>query len=90
MTLKSREVLQRGFDKSDSWAIINNIKLNKNKCQILHLGWRNLGYTYSLGDERLESSLMERDLGVLVEGQLKSIVCSGSQEYPGVYHAQCH
>lgn len=33
---------------------------------------------------------MERDLGVLVEGQLKSIVCSGSQEYPGVYHAQRH
>jgi len=29
----------------------------------LHLGWASPGYAYKLGDERLESSPTERDLG---------------------------
>lgn len=33
------------------------------KYQILHLGQDNSGYMYRLWDERLESSLIERDLG---------------------------
>ena len=41
------------------------MKFNKN--QILHLGRRNPGYTYTLGDERLESSPTERDLGSWVD-----------------------
>ena len=41
------------------------MKFNKN--QILHLGRGNPGYTYTLGDERLESSPTERDLGSWVD-----------------------
>ncbi|KAK4829262.1 hypothetical protein QYF61_002654 [Mycteria americana] len=46
------------------------MKSNKSKCQILHLGWSNPGYTYKLGDKRLENSPVERDLGVWVDGKL--------------------
>ena len=74
------------------WTIINHVKLNKNKRWILHLGQCNPGFTYRLGnkfghsntrqpyrlgEEYLESCLMERDLGVLtvheMDSQLKMI-----------------
>jgi len=43
------------------------MKFNKSRCQILHLRRGNPGYLYRLGDERLENSLMEWELDVLVD-----------------------
>ena len=67
-SLKGREALQR--DRPESWAITNSMKFNKSKCWILHLRWGSPGYTYKLGDKRLESSPVERDLGVWVDCKL--------------------
>ena len=61
--LQGREALQRDLDRLESWAITKSRECNKSKCRILHLGWRNPGSTYKLGDKRLESSTAERDLG---------------------------
>lgn len=44
------------------------MKFNKNKFQILHLGWGNPGCMYGLEDESLESSPSQSDLGILVDG----------------------
>ncbi|KAJ7407526.1 hypothetical protein WISP_125912 [Willisornis vidua] len=82
MTLDSlREALQRDLNKLKDWAITNHMKFKKVKCWLLHLGWGNPGCMYRLENEMLESSAMERNLGVLANGKLKlSQQCLGSQE----------
>lgn len=61
--LESREALQRHLSKLEGWAITNYMKFNKSRCWILHLGRGNPAYMYGLGDETLERSPTERDLG---------------------------
>ncbi|KAJ7420334.1 hypothetical protein BTVI_21854 [Pitangus sulphuratus] len=75
-SLKDREALQRDFHKSEDWAITNHMKFNKGNCWILHLGWGNPGCVDGLGNEMLESSAMERDLRVLVNGKLNMSHCA--------------
>ncbi|KAK4830515.1 hypothetical protein QYF61_011457 [Mycteria americana] len=62
--------IQRDLDRLQKWADRKIIKFNKGKCKVLHVGRNNSMHQYMLGAAKPESSLAEKDLGVLMDNKL--------------------
>ncbi|KAJ7420508.1 hypothetical protein WISP_48149 [Willisornis vidua] len=68
--LESRRALQRDLNRLERWADSNGMRFNKAKCRVLHFGHNKPMQCYRQGTDWLESSQVERDLGVWIDRKL--------------------
>ena len=69
-TADQHEKLQQNIDKLLSWANQWQLQFNKGKCKVLHLGKNNSVHTYTMDGNVLDSTDVEKDLGVHVDKDL--------------------
>ena len=68
---EDREALQAAIDGLVEWTIKWGMEFNVQKCKIMHLGHNNKKLEYTMGEVRLDSTVEEKDLGILVSAKLK-------------------
>uniref|UniRef100_A0A803KBH9 Reverse transcriptase domain-containing protein n=1 Tax=Xenopus tropicalis TaxID=8364 RepID=A0A803KBH9_XENTR len=62
--------LQQDLDQLAIWAAKWQMRFNVDKCKVMHLGCKNMQAPYTLNGTALGKSIMEKDLGVLVDNKL--------------------
>ena len=64
-------VLQNDLNVLAAWSVTWQLAFNEAKCKSLHFGRTNSMLPYTLNDTQLEQATVERDLGVLIDVDLK-------------------
>ena len=70
-TEEERACIQLDLDRLSSWSSTWALQFNATKCKVLHLGHNNPHHPYHIGCDQLEAVAEERDLGVIVDKDLK-------------------
>ena len=72
-----RDVFQEGLDNLMNWARDWQMDFNIDKSHIMHIGNNNKEFKYKMGDKELSSSEFEKDIGVIIQRNLKpSMQCA--------------
>ena len=64
---KLQDDLDRIYEWSTRWQLLFNI----NKCKSLHIGRKNKRYWYEMDGTKLKQVTEEKDLGILIDDELK-------------------
>lgn len=63
--------IQSDLDALMEWSNTWQMHFNTQKCKVLHIGPGNVKHIYALGDDVLEATSEEKDLGILIDDELK-------------------
>lgn len=72
-TNEDTKLMQRDINSLYQWTRENGMEFNDKKCAVLHMGRKNEMFDYTMGGSDLLSSESEKDLGVLVQRNLKFV-----------------
>ena len=70
-TVENCQSLQTDLNKISEWAKKWGMDFNLNKCNSLHIGCKNVNFTYIMDGVSLEKVSNQKDLGVVVNNKLK-------------------
>ena len=74
---EDRDKLQMALDRLEAWTETWGMSFNVLKCKVMHVGYNNPHYEYTMGGSKLAETKEERDLGVVMTSNLKpSVQCS--------------
>ena len=68
---EGQKLFEEGINSLVQWSNAWQMEFNVDKCHIMHIGPRNKEYQYTMGGEELKSSEYEKDLGVLIQQNLR-------------------
>ena len=66
-----QDQLQIDLDKTSEWSLKWQLPFNGSKSHSLHLGYGNTRHQYVLDGQPLDPTVEEKDLGVIIDDQLK-------------------
>ena len=72
------ETVQRDLNQLMKWSEEWQMLFNIQKCKVMHLGYNNNSNEYTMNQEVLESTDMEKDLGVTIHKSLKPAIHIGN------------
>ena len=70
-TIEQSDNLQRDLDSILTWTETWQLPLNLDKCSVMHLGPNNPLGKYTLGHVQVREATSERDLGIMMDNELK-------------------
>lgn len=65
-------ILKQDLDKIYTWSLEWQMLFNVDKCTVIHMGKNNIQFHYKLGENIIQSSQKERDLGVIIDSTGKT------------------
>jgi len=68
--VKDGEELQKGLNTLYQWSQTWLMEFNMDKCVCIHVGKNNINYEYHLGTTKLNNSVKEKELGVIIDNSL--------------------